>query len=144
MLNVEGLQSTKRGTARTARTACKRAEQVYVGRRTSSPSPTLKARRARCKAAVPELVATPPFTRSIVAIACSKAATFSPCATRPDLSTSATAWRSPSPKVGLECGMRDTDVALVHIDEKPQGHEALSISYSSLDASEVRGRLGQI
>jgi hypothetical protein len=40
--------------------------------------------------------------------------------------------------------MEVTDVVLVNIDEKPQGHESLCISYPRLNPSEMGSRPSQI
>ena len=66
----------------------------------SSPGPILCASNARCSAAVPEETATASSTEHNSAKRRSKAATRSPCANCPDVSTSRTASFSSSPNRG--------------------------------------------
>ena len=105
MVKVGSSTSTKTGRAPEKRIVLALAMKVNETVSTSSPGPMPLARRARCSAVVPELVATACGTPMNAAKRSSRARTLAPWASDPELSTSQTSSFSSSPIWGRAMGI---------------------------------------
>ena len=101
---VAGSMSAKTGRAPACTTALAVAAKVNAGTMTSSPGPMPAATSPRCRAEVPEAIATHSRPAIVAANSVSKAATSAPWVSRPLASTRSTASRSAAPSTGLAIG----------------------------------------